>query len=318
MVLPPEVTSTPAPLASFYYVAFVASSRRSGGGIIRYGSLRLPIDTPPIRESIVNIGATGAVIAIATEAAVVAGLPRVIFLNAGVLHRVGPHRLHVILARILATRGFSSLRLDLSGIGDSHPLPDALTFRESAVVDTRAAMDQVGTTEGTARFILFGLCSGAENALATARQDERVVGLVLIDPPCYATFRSYLRKAMDRIRGSASAPVTARWIVRVLSRRFSASRNEAQGARNASAVEYGRSLHALLERGVRIMCVYSGANADRYNHKDQLFERFPQLRGRMAVAHFPAANHVFTERAAREKLLDSLTGWFDEQFSRNG
>jgi len=37
------------------------------------------------------------------------GLPVFVFLNAGLLHRVGPHRLYVLLARDLSRMGFSSL-----------------------------------------------------------------------------------------------------------------------------------------------------------------------------------------------------------------
>ena len=50
-----------------------------------------------------------------------ASRPAMIMLNAGLIHRVGPNRLHVRLARELAARGFLSLRLDLSGRGDSDP-----------------------------------------------------------------------------------------------------------------------------------------------------------------------------------------------------
>ena len=49
----------------------------------------------------------------------------VTILNAGVLHRIGPHRLHVLLARRLAELGFHALRLDLGGIGDSVASSDA-------------------------------------------------------------------------------------------------------------------------------------------------------------------------------------------------
>ena len=47
------------------------------------------------------------------------GSPAVILLNAGLLHRVGPNRLHVDVARRLAEAGFTSLRFDMSGVGDS-------------------------------------------------------------------------------------------------------------------------------------------------------------------------------------------------------
>src|SRR5689334_20064244 len=41
----------------------------------------------------------------------------VILLNAGVVHRVGPNRLYVTLARRLAQAGLTVLRFDHSGIG---------------------------------------------------------------------------------------------------------------------------------------------------------------------------------------------------------
>ena len=43
----------------------------------------------------------------------------VLLLNAGLIHHVGPNRLYVRLARVLASMGFSTVRFDFSGIGDS-------------------------------------------------------------------------------------------------------------------------------------------------------------------------------------------------------
>ena len=45
--------------------------------------------------------------------------PCIIFINAGFLHRVGPNRMNTLLARALAAHGFCSMRMDLSGLGDS-------------------------------------------------------------------------------------------------------------------------------------------------------------------------------------------------------
>jgi alpha/beta superfamily hydrolase len=44
--------------------------------------------------------------------------PAIVCLNAGIIHRVGPHRLYVKMARTLAAMGFVVLRFDFSGIGD--------------------------------------------------------------------------------------------------------------------------------------------------------------------------------------------------------
>ena len=44
--------------------------------------------------------------------------PGIILLNSGLLHRVGPNRLYVKIARNAATSGLVAFRFDLSGIGD--------------------------------------------------------------------------------------------------------------------------------------------------------------------------------------------------------
>lgn len=250
--------------------------------------------------------------------------PTCIFLNAGVIHRVGPHRLHVVLARQLASRGLTSLRLDLSGIGDSRPVPGALSFRESAVVDTRSAMDRLEADTRSRRFILFGLCSGADNALATAAVDERVVGLVLVDPPMYASRRARARSVAARVRklGSVSAVATegAASIVRRLRARLGAAAPGAEAEAETSGGrempprdEYRVQLGQLTSRGVAILAVFSGALGERYNERDQLFEIFPELRGRVDVAYFPAANHTFTERDAQASLMSTVCEWMERQ-----
>jgi pimeloyl-ACP methyl ester carboxylesterase len=254
--------------------------------------------------------------------------PTVIFLNAGVLHRVGPHRLHVALARLLAASGFASLRLDLSGIGDSGVVPDDLTFRASAVADTRAVMDQLGRETGAERFVLFGLCSGADNALATAQSDPRVVGLVLIDPPTYATFRSRMRKLAARIRnvlGVRPAHSTVRSFALILQRaaveiahrlgvRARSTRDMEAGRQPPPRAQYSALLTQLIERGVDVLSIFSGANGERFNHADQTFEAFPGLRGRIQVAYFPGANHVFTELVQRDNLISAVRRWCGERY----
>ena len=131
------------------------------------------------REKAVRFGTTASLVGVLTEA--VAGTPdadrpAVLFLNSGILHRVGSCRMHVRLARALSAEGFHCLRFDYSGIGDSDQRRDSLSFEESAVVETREAMDYLAKAKGTKRFVLMGLCSGADMAHETALADERVAG----------------------------------------------------------------------------------------------------------------------------------------------
>jgi pimeloyl-ACP methyl ester carboxylesterase len=276
----------------------------------------------PFRERVLALGDEQNLIGIATESAVRSKrLPTVIMLNAGVLHRVGPRRLHVTLSRTLAARGFAACRVDLSGIGDSRVITGHGTFRESAVADTRAFMDHLARDMGTERFVLFGLCSGADNALATAAVDRRVGGLVLIDPPAYPTLRAKLRKARARAARSGAlaglvmiAGTAARFVARALRIRKRSGAAPAEGRQPPPMREYGKLLNELAGRGVRVLCIYSAALHERYNHRDQLFEWFPELRGRIDVEYFGDADHVFTEVASQTRLIDAVIGWLTRSY----
>lgn len=278
-----------------------------------------------VHERVLRLGSEGHLVAIATDPPAPLAAPGVIFLNAGVLHRVGPHRLHVLLARRLAAAGIAAVRMDLSGIGDSSPVPSGMSFRASSVADVRAAMDGLGSDGTGARFVLFGLCSGADNALATAIADPRVAGLVLIDPPAYATPQSRWRRRRLSLRDPAyllSLPQrAAQAVARRIRRYWSALAVRGEAHANAAPApgrqppplpEYRRDLLALVERGVRILAIYSGVMGDRYNAQGQFHEFLPELRGRIELAWFPHANHTFTERAAQAELADTVMAWIEK------
>jgi hypothetical protein len=287
---------------------------------------------PIVRDEALRLGPAGQLVGIVSHPAsqgqtvLPSSVPAtaVIILNAGVLHRVGPHRLHVQLARRLAGLGLPGLRLDLGGIGDSIASSDAMSFRDSAVADTRVAMTGLTEAVGAQRFVLFGVCSGADNSLATALVDDRVAGIVLVDPPVYPTRRSQLRNLRARAAKSGSArellrtglDVAARELRRAAARfgRYPIDAPPGEGRELPPVTVFGDQLAELAARGVAIFAVYSGIHGARYNHRDQIFELFPELRGRIDHAYFPSANHTFTELAAQAELLDAVTGWVTRRF----
>ena len=136
-----------------------------------------------MRESIFVSGNSRELIGIFTQPKESASKeqPIVVMLNAGLLHRVGPFRLHVSLCRKLADAGFSSLRVDLSGIGDSAVVRENLDELKRAEEDVRYFLDSLTERFGVTRFLLLGLCSGADNAHYISVRDKRVVGIVLLD-----------------------------------------------------------------------------------------------------------------------------------------
>src|SRR5437867_887582 len=118
-------------------------------------------------ERVVQFGDGNSLVGVLSEPA--AGMkpgsrPAVILLNAGTLHRVGPHRVYVRIARVLASEGFPVLRFDLSGLGDSAPRRDNVPYRESTLRETRDAMDCLAGQGVGRQFLLMGFCEGADIA----------------------------------------------------------------------------------------------------------------------------------------------------------
>ena len=106
--------------------------------------------------------------------------PAVVMFNAGLIHHVGPHRMHVKLARALAARGFGAARVDFAGIGDSMTRADRLSPIELMQREAGEVLDEL-ERRGHRTFILLGLCSGAQAARQIACADARVRGVVLIN-----------------------------------------------------------------------------------------------------------------------------------------
>jgi len=108
----------------------------------------------------------------------------ILMLNVGTNHRVGPNRLYVKMARAWAEQGYSALRFDLAGIGDSSSsvgYTRARLYSKESTVDVRAAIDCL-SQRGCKRFIVMGLCSGAYVAFQTALTEPRVSGQILMNP----------------------------------------------------------------------------------------------------------------------------------------
>lgn len=136
-----------------------------------------------MRETIINFGKNNSIVGILTTAENKSSTQKgicVIFLNAGIIHRVGPNNLYVKIARNLAQYGFTSFRFDYSGLGDSENSSGNST-ESIKVAEIQLAMKSVFDKSGINRFVLTGICTGAEDAFSTALLDERIVGLIPID-----------------------------------------------------------------------------------------------------------------------------------------
>lgn len=241
-----------------------------------------------------------------------------LLLNVGVTHHMGPRRLNVKLARALAARGISSLRLDLSGLGDSGAPEAGERYRSQAVADLQAAMDHVQQATGIGRFAVLGICSGAVNAYRVAQADERVVGVMMFDGYAYPTALTRLvhdwRRATTLRPGAVAAKVWQR--VRRLCGLPVADRQVSifYASRDSSApdrTQFAATLTALDARGVQVLIMYSDALLAIYNHASQFRRVFAghDFVQRVQCLYLPHVDHIPTSQEAQSEFIGRVVDW---------
>lgn len=238
----------------------------------------------------------------------------VIFLNAGMVYRVGPFRLHVELARKLNALGYPTLRFDLSTIGDSGASGQRLSRPAQVVADVSDAMELLKQQSGCTRFVLFGLCSGAQNAHSAAHVDNRVAGAFFLDGYGHRTFGQRVRHYLPRL---FSVSV---WKQRLARRRLPAPARAPE--QPAFVVEplpppiVRAQLAEMLERGLKLDFVYSGGVARYFNHIRQFRECFGRLADHPGVSasHFKEADHTYVLSSDRQRLIDHVAQWMGHHF----
>jgi pimeloyl-ACP methyl ester carboxylesterase len=289
------------------------------------------------RERAFVFGEPKQLFGILTEPAqAVPGRPAVLLLNAGLVHRVGPHRMSVRLARALAEAGYLAFRFDLSGIGDSEARRDTLSYADRAILDVRQAMDHLEKTRGITRFVSLGLCSGADNSYFTALVDERIVGIVGLDGFAYRSPRFYLEHYGKKALRSASwvtlgktALYRARTLRRQLRARFGTVTDgrlswvpEAPHVRAyirefPPRAEYVAGTNALVQRGVRMLLTYSAGMHEYYTYDGQFWDAFPysEWKRNIQVQFYAGSNHTFTELRFQDALVQNIVTWMRTQFA---
>ena len=284
-----------------------------------------------MREKAVRFGKTKSLVGIVTEPLNGGGrdaAPAVIMLNSGILHHVGACRLHVKLARALAPAGYTVMRFDHSGIGDSDARRETLPFEKSAVLDVQEAMDYLTATRGAREFVLMGLCSGADMAFKVAGADSRVVGMLQLDAWAYRTLGYWVRHYRNRV---FRLTVWRHWVRRKLARlvRRSDTPTTAPLRPDADAVtpEYRRvfpprdvvaaDLRALLQRGVRFFNVFSGGQSEHFNHRGQHRAAFRKVdfRDQVRVEYLPDADHLFTGLDHQQFVVGATTEWISRHWA---
>jgi exosortase A-associated hydrolase 1 len=108
----------------------------------------------------------------------------VLIIVGGPQYRAGSHRQFVLLARFLADNGFPVMRFDYQGMGDSEGPPQTFSTIDEDIAS--AIENFYELCPEISGVVIWGLCDAASAALFYSYQDDRVKGLVILNPWVYS------------------------------------------------------------------------------------------------------------------------------------
>lgn len=247
-------------------------------------------------------------------------------LTAGMLHHVGPHRLHVLLARALAKHGISTFRFDFSGIGDSAIRPDDMPANAASIQEINEVISEL-EQRGFTRFILFGICSGAAQALKAAIGNSKVVGLILINvasdpsegdanPQIAAQY--YLKRSIwnpQAWKNLFTGRVKYRELITTL---YYAILHKIKGRdKNALTMQDSlqRGLQPYIDQGISILMALSDRHAQFYELHRKAFDSQQDANFKTSIN--AETDHMFTSLSAQQSLIEEVCQWSTEVSNKN-
>lgn len=237
----------------------------------------------------------------------------IIFLNAGLLHHVGPFRMNVEFCRKLTKEGYITLRFDCSAIGDSGHANNDNDYLSQVRKDIISAMDMLESRQGCSRYVLIGLCTGADHAHRTMVADERVVGGIFLGGYSYPSLKSRLKRCLPillsikRIKG-----VIARLTKKRIKQLGGVKQEEAELIFTWTLPPKKRvkeEFKKLLKRGAKIFYIFSGGENRAYNYKEQYYDCMPFLKKHKAqfkVFLNLKADHTYCLQEDRDLLYTQI------------
>ncbi len=260
----------------------------------------------------------------------------VLLLNAGAVHRIGPNRVYVALARHLARYGYTVLRMDIAGIGDSPPRPDTpenVVYSRHALEDVALALDYLRVHCDVTEVYVAGLCSGAYNAFKAAVANLPVAGAILINPLTffwkdgmslqseytehriaddiqrYRTNAFRLDSWLKLLRGEVNLLELSRVLARRMqSRAIVPLRVVARALGMPLRDDLPSELHSVARAGIQLQFIFAELDPGHELLKTLAGSTARRLenRGAIRIQTIAAADHTFTDRNTRAQLVTAI------------
>lgn len=296
-----------------------------------------------IRERIIRFGENNALFGIISEP-INSNLsdirPTIILLNSGAVHHVGTNRFYVMLARHLAQNNFTTLRMDIAGLGDS--FIDEIE-QENALYglgisnNVDSAMTHLKEGEGKKSFVVAGLCFGSYASFHTALKSSHceIAECIIINPLTFywkegmslddqglakdlSLFKSYQRsmlktdKWLKLIRGevdmkgfirSAMASINSK----LQSKHPSLSHDKTEGIGDQ---DLSTDLEKIVASDIHISFIIAdrdpGYELLMIHAKKQVNRLIKQ--GQLSIDIIKNASHTFPLSSARQRAITKITG----------
>ncbi len=250
-------------------------------------------------------------------------LPAVIILNSGLLHRVGPNRIYVRMARELAAAGITVFRFDFAGVGDSAKDNTQRSYEERNIAATRAAMDLLEKKQDINSFMITGICSGADISFQAARIDDRIIGIAPIDfyslPSTAYLINAYKKRLItphswsNLFSGKSEVFSIFKKIFTNITflKTAAASDNTDPNAQANLEADLIAGYQELADRGLNLRFLFSAGSPAYFNYQTIFAKKVAALSAarKFSVDYFETADHGFTLLYHQQQLIDAIKDW---------
>ncbi|OGV54033.1 MAG: hypothetical protein A2X45_06560 [Lentisphaerae bacterium GWF2_50_93] len=246
----------------------------------------------------------------------------VIFMHGWGTYRIGPHRLFVEAAREFAAAGFTCLRFDFRGRGESEGNVAGTTLLDM-IDDAGQAVREMLKQPGISQVVFLGLCSGGEVAVGAAASDPNVDGLVLLSTPLLGRQSGAgddVRKTANSAKGYWQKLFLPGTWAKIISLRvnyraiFKVLFGHLQHKQNGKPMKEAGLLEAFKSYNGRCLFVYGGKDPEA-SSSEKAYREVTAKNGKTVFNIIPEANHNFYSVAWKQELIKQVSEWLNANFS---